>query len=450
MEISGPQFISSSFKRVFVINHLQNLIYGDNLRRNNCNIGVYDIKTREFLYEIDAGLTQYISCISISDCGNYLLVGTYGSGIIKLINTTTRTVIKEFTCHTHNIRCVTFGKIEIDIAGNLNGFIFSSAEDGYIKKMNFFTVGSTLSSNIKTFNIYNYEYDWVSCILFDSPNTIFYSTYHGDIVCINFITSEIICKININMTIWKIYFVNSDIIASDHYIDGEIHLFNRKTCEKIHTFKNNVKSHVSSCASPDGNFIIAKYFDMNDYSNIIIWEINTKCSLLNYNSGYSDTSSEIIISPNSKKIFSLEYSGLIREYNLYIVLKEKKDDYKLLLDGNILSLQCKNQQTCEDELDILFKITSTTTFYTDSNLNIVLKNSCNDIFTIETQDYNDWIECIKIIFERLQQNHYSLEKPEIVLNNYRFDIFQCINIENYKNRLSSNIIKKILKYLFIN
>lgn len=433
MEISSPQFINSSIKRVFVINYLQNLIYGGN---SSCNVEVYDIKRGEFLYEIDAGLSQYISCITISDCGNYLLVGTYGSGIIKLINTTTRTVIKEFKCFNHNIRCVLFGKLEMDSFGNLHGFIFSSAEDGYIKKINL------TSTNVETFNINYYENDWVSCILYNSPNTIFYSTYHGDIVCQNFDTREIIYKININLNIWEIYFVNSNILASNHYIDGEIHLFNRKNLKRLHTIKNSAR--VSSCASPDGNHIIAKYLNMNDYSHIIIWNIGidvgsgsgSSSILLNYNSGYSDTCNQIIISPNCKKIYTLEFSGLIREYNLYTVLKEKKDCYKLLLDGDIISC-------AKNEFDILFKISTTTSLYTDSKLNIiVLKNSCNDIFTIESQDYNKWIECINIIFERLQKKHSTLENPDIILNKHRFDIFQNINL------LSTNILKKIVKYLF--
>lgn len=433
MEISFKKIINASSRYTFVINELDHILFGE----NGGNIYAYDIKTDSILYTIYTGFSANISIIKISQCRNFLLCGSY-TGIINLINISLRSVIQKYIGHTEKINCIVFGKDD--------GIFFSCSEDHSIKKWDIET-----GKCINTLNIDNG--DVPLCILYDSPTSIFCSTFQGKIFLINIETGQKIHQTDKQTNpSWNLYYINQDLIASNCTAGGSIKIWNKqdltivKTFDDAHLPYKTVKSNVTH----DNFFIIAEYKENNYNVYIKIWDISTGNCVGKINNISSNKNKFTFSIANcGKKIYLGRDTGDISEYEIEIILKEEKKEYKLLFDGRIVEYYNTNH--------ILFTITKETILeYDPKNFKIKLNNQINNksftintIFTINStfdKDYYEFIECINIISSQLALPRYNYLSTQKIIENYRFDLLQTICFFYSQTTLSRNILNNILIY----
>lgn len=440
MEISrGTSFQNPSLSLSdFVIN--KNELYTDNLTK----LHVYNLEEKkQSNIEFNNNNIYYTSKIIISKCGNFLLVGL-NDGTIYKIDIVSHSVLQTFIGHIKLIRSIVFGD---------NGAFFSLSDDNSIKKWDIIT-----GQCIKTLNFIPF---WTICILYDSPDRLFFSTHDGKIGCLNSENGQEINKISPHaQPIFELYIVNDKWMASGCRWEGTITLWDRKTltCIKKFTSKYSLlKFNVSSCEC----FIIAEFTNYPKSIIIKIWNIST--SDFNCVSEFEDnylnyqiSTIKIEISLDKKLFYIGRSNGEIQKYTVDIVLKRDKYKlYKLLLSGNIVSENIVSGKIVDyKKQDILFKISAKTSARIDKDVivltdhlnnesfHIFIPNECNhnqwscdynqlscNQWSCDKLSCNQWVECINIISFQLAlplDERYNYLFAQKIIDNYRFDVFQTI------------------------
>ncbi len=235
-------------------------------------IYAYNLNSSDLLYEINCRENlSIIECIAISTCQNFLLVG-YSGGNILLIEISTRLVKKKFISENNS-----YFRIEYILCCENNKF-FSCSSNKSIKHWDISTGECIASFQVKDVKLF--DYDHAICLLYDTDK-LYYSTLKGYIAWIDINTRETKIVKGHSNSIWDIYKINDNFIASNCKLECNIKIWEKKdlSCKRTFSEYNNTSfvNCLESNVSPDGCYIIGEIYEENKTINTIlkIWDIKT-------------------------------------------------------------------------------------------------------------------------------------------------------------------------------
>ncbi len=381
--------------------------------------------------------------ISISKNKKYLLTASRDC-TAKVIDISSKIVIKTFTGHTDYIHCAIFGN---------NNDVFTASDDRTIKRWNILSDDNRSNDNMSNDNrsndnrsndiisnecihTYSGHKKCVKCVILDEINNrIFSSSYDTKIICWNVETGE---KLGVmsghNRDVDYICFVNPNTIASASF-DTTIKLWNTTTFECIKTLKSHTDWVRSVVTAPDKLHIISG----GDDCTVKIWDIRTGACLdtLKYHSSYVY---KVAISSNGKHIASCASGDqlvITTVYPPFAYIVYTNDNTTLLSDG-ILRNDISGEIICQIASNDIMTIVNDYSF-----------QICNKTFTTNTRELQAWIEYLKAIQLQLALAVYERDNKCNIINRYRFDIFQTIQIAHKSPiYITKSVMEIIGNYIF--